>query len=394
VSSREGVRELTPRGAGGISVLRIEGAGAIGRLRRLSAKLAGAAPRPGDLELVRLSVHGEALDEALVAWTSEESAELHVHGSPPLVARLIELLGAGEASPAPAVALEDRARELLARAPCEAAARILLDQSEGALRRELEVLASSEDAPARIDRLLRASREAAFALRPARVVLAGPVNAGKSTLFNALVGWRRVAVSAAPGTTRDVIVERAQLGEWPVDLSDTAGERPAAGSGELDAAEMDAAKVDAAHGNADEGALADLERAGCELGERAREDAELVLWLEPAGGPRVEPPPGARAVVRVQSCADRLPPAERLAPWIAALGDPARAVRTVAELFRVRFGLPEQAWRPGAPIAFDDALVAGLVAAREAPSRPARIERFAALVALQVGARAAPPAPR
>src|SRR5207253_971727 len=57
---------------------------------------------------------------------------------------------------------------------------------------------------------------------PFRAVLAGPPNAGKSSLFNALAGAAAL-VSPEPGTTRDYLVRRLDLGGVPVELVDTAG---------------------------------------------------------------------------------------------------------------------------------------------------------------------------
>ena len=57
----------------------------------------------------------------------------------------------------------------------------------------------------------------------------GPVNAGKSTLFNALVGEERALVDAEPGTTRDALEARIELGGLSVSLFDTAGLRSEAG---------------------------------------------------------------------------------------------------------------------------------------------------------------------
>jgi len=55
------------------------------------------------------------------------------------------------------------------------------------------------------------------------LVIAGPANAGKSTLFNALLGYERALVTDLPGTTRDVLRETLSVREFPVTLSDTAG---------------------------------------------------------------------------------------------------------------------------------------------------------------------------
>jgi tRNA modification GTPase len=56
-------------------------------------------------------------------------------------------------------------------------------------------------------------------------VLAGPTNAGKSRLFNALVGAEQALVSAAPGTTRDWLEATIKLDDVAVQLVDTAGQR-------------------------------------------------------------------------------------------------------------------------------------------------------------------------
>jgi tRNA modification GTPase len=58
------------------------------------------------------------------------------------------------------------------------------------------------------------------------VALVGPVNAGKSSLFNALLGDERALVHGTPGTTRDVLEVVTRFGDLQVTLLDTAGERP------------------------------------------------------------------------------------------------------------------------------------------------------------------------
>ena len=62
-------------------------------------------------------------------------------------------------------------------------------------------------------------------VRPWRVVLAGPVNVGKSSLINALAGYGRSIVHDAPGTTRDAVTATTAIDGWPVELCDTAGLR-------------------------------------------------------------------------------------------------------------------------------------------------------------------------
>ena len=320
--SRPVVRELSPRGAGGVSVLEVVGPGAATLAQRFLARPLTA----GDLRLVRVELDRELADEALVWVEDEARVELHLHGSVPLVLRVLAALGAaGAALPDDSQVRRKSAREWLAEARCEAAARILLDQAEGALERELESWATlaPADVEGRARAVARRSAIARFALEPARVVLAGPVNAGKSTLFNVLHGRERVVVSAQAGTTRDAVRERVQLGAWPIELIDTAGER-----------------------DGDDG----LERRGIELARELRSTAELVLWLSPADAP-TPPPPGAVRVATIRSRSDLSSDSARNA--LSALRDPRAALAVVEGAFREAFGLPERAWEPGAPVAFD-----------------------------------------
>jgi tRNA modification GTPase len=63
---------------------------------------------------------------------------------------------------------------------------------------------------------------------PWKVVVAGPPNAGKSSLVNALAGFQRSIVTPIPGTTRDAVSILLAIDGWPVELIDTAGIHPSA----------------------------------------------------------------------------------------------------------------------------------------------------------------------
>ncbi len=97
-----------------------------------------------------------------------------------------------------------------------------------------------------------------------RVVIAGPPNAGKSSLLNALAKRDVAIVSEEAGTTRDVIEVHLDLGGLPVILIDTAGIREAEGK---------------------------VEARGYERALARAEDADLVLWLVDATAPHWSPPP-------------------------------------------------------------------------------------------------------
>jgi len=76
-----------------------------------------------------------------------------------------------------------------------------------------------------LDTLLATARMGELYRGGALVVIAGAPNAGKSSLFNALLGSARAIVTPVPGTTRDAIEALLDLGPWPVRLVDTAGLR-------------------------------------------------------------------------------------------------------------------------------------------------------------------------
>jgi tRNA modification GTPase len=85
-----------------------------------------------------------------------------------------------------------------------------------------------------------------LANRPFRVVLAGKPNAGKSSLFNALAGRPAALVSPEPGTTRDYLVHRLDLGGVQVDLVDTAGRQGGNGTIEKQAQMLGGEQIQAA----------------------------------------------------------------------------------------------------------------------------------------------------
>ena len=85
----------------------------------------------------------------------------------------------------------------------------------------------SEELRAKVEGAIRKAREGKILRTGALVVLAGPPNAGKSSLMNALLEENRAIVSDVPGTTRDSIEEWLDLDGWPVRLVDTAGLRAA-----------------------------------------------------------------------------------------------------------------------------------------------------------------------
>lgn len=237
---------LTPPDRGAIATLSIRGSGALRAiepfLRARSGREVVLRPenRPIFARLFLNEIQGE---EVVVYARSENDVELHCHGSPFLIRQVIDSLrsqGIEEATleswmreeEADLIAVE--ARQALCRAYTFRTAQILVDQYRGALTREVQgILASLEvgnresakEAKARIDRLLARAEIGRHLTSPFRVALVGPPNAGKSSLFNCLVGYDRAIVDPMPGTTRDFVTAQVAIDGWPIGLVDTAGLR-------------------------------------------------------------------------------------------------------------------------------------------------------------------------
>ncbi|HEX8571975.1 MAG TPA: tRNA uridine-5-carboxymethylaminomethyl(34) synthesis GTPase MnmE [Allosphingosinicella sp.] len=318
-----------------VAIVRISGPRAHVALQALAGKL----PRPRVATLAGLAWKGEPLDRALVlrfpgphSATGEDVAELHLHGGRAVVAGVLEALAEMDGlRPAEAGEFTRRAFEngridlaeaegladLLA-AETRSQRRAALAMAGGALSRTVEawrqkLLALSASLEAALDfsdegevgeawppgwvgdlDALAAEMADLLARPPSerlrdgvRVVIAGPPNAGKSSLLNVLAQREAAITSALPGTTRDLIEAPVSIAGMPYLLVDTAGLRE----------------------SADEVELIGVERARASVAA-----ADLILWL---GDSADAPDPGR--TIRVQSKCD-----------LAGAADPGSDVRVSA----------------------------------------------------------------
>ena len=267
----------TPPGRGGIGIVRLSGDEAVsiaGQLVRLRGPLEHARARLADV--LDSSEPDGRIDEALVTWfaapnsyTGEDLVEVAAHGSPVVLDLLLRQaleLGARLAEPGEFtqraflsgrmdLTQAEAVRDLI-EAQTLTQARLAASQMGGALSRRvmpakqslLELIALLEAGIDFAEDDLAVAPEAEIARRITEVrpplaaleatfahgrilhdgltlAIVGRPNAGKSSVFNALVEKDRAIVTAIPGTTRDTVTERIALGGIPLELVDTAGLR-------------------------------------------------------------------------------------------------------------------------------------------------------------------------
>ena len=311
-------------GRAAIAVVRVSGP----RAHAAVAALAGRVPEPRRATLARLRdpASGETLDHALVlvfeaakSELGEDGAELHLHGSPAVVAAVLRVLAAlpglrraepgeftrraflnGKLDLAQVEGLADlvdaetdlqrrqaqrqlsgvlrdatapwRAALIAAAAECETA----IDFAEDVAPYDTHARVVAFLTPVRAGLVAElATAGAAERVRDGvQVVIAGPANAGKSSLLNALARREAAIVSAIAGTTRDPIEVHFDLAGCPVTLIDTAGLRDSADA---------------------------VERIGVLRARERAEAADLVLWLTDDGTP---PPAFAATVWSIATKAD------------------------------------------------------------------------------------------
>lgn len=267
------VAEATPRGRGGVGIVRVSGP----KTESIAQKIIGRVPK------ARVAEHhgfidsqSEVIDQGIVlffkaphSFTGEDVLELHGHGSSMAIDSLIRetvKLGARLARPGEFSEraflnnkidlVQAEAILELINANSEQAARSAARSLQGVFSKEIEALLqelialrmyveSAIDFPEeeldflneghihtrllkltqRLEAITRQAQQGALLANGAKVVIAGKPNAGKSTLLNYLAGQEAAIVTDIPGTTRDVLREQIIMDGLLLQLVDTAGLR-------------------------------------------------------------------------------------------------------------------------------------------------------------------------
>ncbi len=263
----------TPPGRGGIGIVRVSGPA----VRRITRAIAGRVPPPRRAVLCEFhDEQGEIIDTGLVlffsaprSFTGEDVLELHGHGGPVVLDMLQERLLALGARLARPGEFSERAflNDRIDLAQAEAIADLIDSASRDAARSALRSLSGAFSArvhalveqltilrvhvEAAIDfpeeeidfladdklregfralvdditALTALARQGCLLREGVHVVIAGPPNAGKSSLLNRLAERETAIVSDIPGTTRDVLREYISIDGLPLHVMDTAGLR-------------------------------------------------------------------------------------------------------------------------------------------------------------------------
>lgn len=265
----------TPLGYSGIAVLRLSGSDAFSISSKMIEKEFSWTHRMATLHRI-IDTEGQEIDQCVFlpfqspsSFTGENVVEISCHGNPLIVDQLIDLAicyGArlarngefsrrsvmnGKMSLLKAEALNQviHASSMEGISLAQKGLSGAVDKNEEEIREQLLDLcaqieaemdypqeelsdSSDEDVAQKLRAIATKSRSAAESfnrnktrLQGASVVILGPVNAGKSSLFNHLVGSKRAIVNARPGTTRDIIERRVLFEGIEVCFFDTAGVR-------------------------------------------------------------------------------------------------------------------------------------------------------------------------
>ena len=291
----------TPLGTGGVGIVRVSGSTAFDIALKMFSK---SKIDPGIINHGWVTDNGQKIDEVILlpfqnpnSYTGEDVVEFQCHGGPNVVKKILDLTIKNGARLAQRGEFTKRAflNKKLDLSQAEAVLDLIHAKTDnfvqksannlsGALKKEISAIKSSlfslysriiaavdfpedvaepeysflktemENTVTKIDKILKNANASNIMRQGIKIAIVGCPNAGKSSLFNALLNLDRAIVTEIPGTTRDIIQESIDIDGIPATLIDTAGIR-------------DKNKVDK------------VEAIGIEYTQNCVQNADLILFL-------------------------------------------------------------------------------------------------------------------
>lgn len=280
---------ITPVGTAAISSVQVYGADAVKILRRIFVPdNENAFFKQGRMILGRVVEGQTTVDQVLAAVETDRTVTINCHGNPIIVEKIVKLL---EQSGAEYVEYADMLRRIYSFMPSTIQSEAMIEKLRAAsltgvklIRAQvthglLPLLNGWYESRARLSmdeirqgcqNILTTTKAASVFIKGARVVLTGPPNSGKSTLFNMLCARPDAVVTETPGTTRDWLSARLETSLVSLEMVDTAGLDPTL-TGRIDAAAQ-------------------------ESSHHMLESAQLILLVLDKGCPRISLPPNVPVI--------------------------------------------------------------------------------------------------
>jgi len=236
---------MTAKATGPIATIQLHGTSVEKIIKKIFSPDSKKTPhlKPGKILVGTIQKQNTTIDHVTIACLDENNFAIHPHGNPIIVEKIVKLLKSNKAKIISAeqllaktlsadknlnsIAIE--AKLTLPKARTLTGTKLIANQIEKGLSRTaqnwLENINSIplEKIKAHAKQILNDTAIAKFLIHRSTFIIAGPPNAGKSTLLNTLCGKTKAVVTQIPGTTRDWVSADCQIGPLPTTLIDTAG---------------------------------------------------------------------------------------------------------------------------------------------------------------------------
>ena len=236
---------MTAKATGPIATIQLHGNPAEKIIKKIFSPDYQKTPdlKPGKILVGTIKKQNTIIDHVTIACLDEKNFAIHPHGNPIIVEKIVKLLKSNKAKIISAdqllaktlsadknlnsIAVE--AKISLPKAQTLTGTKLIANQIEKGLNQTAQKWLN-DITPGNLGKIKADAKQilndttiAKFLIRRSTVIIAGPPNAGKSTLLNSLCGKTKAVVTEIPGTTRDWVSADCQIGPLPATLVDTAG---------------------------------------------------------------------------------------------------------------------------------------------------------------------------